>query len=377
VKLLYWLLMYAGTVIAFMLVGWAMPSGTLPGVVLGYLVLLFAALAVHELGHALAAMGVGVRLIHMGVGFLFIERRLRGVRVRLRSPVAGTSGSVMAIPDPSRSVRRQMLWICSAGPLANALAAALCLALGRPDLWTLKPLFMPWMDPGRALWLALGAFNGTLALCSLIPARVPLPTDGLQFLFWWRNAPEAQAYRRVIEACDQSLRGVTAAEVPPEEIDWFETCEDIRLRFFGRYIALRAAQERGDAAAFAAVLARCEGELENLPPKQRKALQQTWTLFQTEQAFERACQGAIDPPPATPALLRNLPPYLRCRLQAAQAWARGDQAGCRRAIEKAERDLSNTLDAAARKAEPLLLARLRQAPALAISEDAKSIAARA
>jgi len=283
----------------------------------------------------------------------------------------------MAVPDCSRSVRRQMLWIFSGGPLANALTAALCLALSWPDLWVRNPAFLLRTEPGR-LWLAFGLLNGTLALVNLIPVRFFLPNDGLQILFWWRNAPETQAYRRVMQACDQSLNGVTAAELPQEQIDWFETCPDINMRFFGRYLGLRAAQQRGDATAFASVLARCEGELENLDAKERKALQQIWTVFRVEQAFERACMGEIEPLPATRDLLRNLPPYLRYRLEAAQAWARGDVAGCRRAIEKAERDLRGEFDAAARKAEPVLLDRLREKlDGAGANTDTKSIAGRA
>jgi hypothetical protein len=353
--LVYWL----GMACASFFIMRAMPSASLLTVMAIGALLLAAAVVLHEGGHALAVVCTGARIIHIGAGPVFIERRLHGFRLRLRSPVAGTAGSVMAVPDMARGLRRQMLWIFSGGPLANALAAALCLPLAWP--WGQSWRQMLLAEPGDwMLWLAFGALNAALALGNLIPLRGISLTDGLQFLNWWRNAPSVEPHRRVMQAFDQSLRGMTAAELPPDQIAWFETCTDTPPRFFGRYMALRAAQQRGDQAAFAAVLARCEDELQNMLAQERKALQQLWAAFQIEQAFEAICQGTAAPPPIPRALLRNFSPYLSLRLTAAQAWASGDAAGCRRAIEKAERDLRGELDAAARNAEPLLLDRLRQ-----------------
>jgi membrane-associated protease RseP (regulator of RpoE activity) len=351
VKFLYSLVGGFGGALVGLVLAHASPSASFPLLVAWFMALLVASVAVHEFGHVVVAACVGMRVLRVSIGPVFIERRLHGVRIRFRKPAPGAAGTVQAIPDFSGSVRRQMLWFVSGGPLANTLAAAFCLPLA----W---PVSRP-MELDRALWLAFGAYNGTLAIASLIPVRRLQSSDGLLLARWWRNGPDREPIRRVLQACDQSLHGVIASEIPQHQLDWFEACDHMGQRFFGRYLALRAAQQRRDDTAFAAIFARCEHELENLDPKKLKALRPLWALLRLEQAFENACKGEIVEQPIDPALLRTMPPYLRYRLAAAQAWARGDASQCHRMIEKAERDIRGEFDTATRRAEPVLLDRLR------------------
>jgi hypothetical protein len=325
---------------------------------------LVAVVAVHGLGHVIAAACAGMRVLRMSIIYpMSIERRLRGARIRLYDPVPGM---VAAVPDFSGSVRRQMLWFAGGGPFASAFAAVLCLLLAWPvsqpmELWLIsQPMELQPMELDRALWFAFGVYNGTWAIVSLIPTvRRLQSSDGLLLVRWWRNGPDMESSRRVLQVYDQSLQGMIASEIPRHQIDWFETCDDINRRFFGRYLALRAAQQCRDDAAFAAIFARCEHELKTSDQEKFEALRPLWALFQVEYVFESVCNGETAEQPIEWVLLRKMPLYLQYRLAAAQAWARGDASQCHRMIEKAERDVQGAFDAGARRAEPALLDRLR------------------
>jgi hypothetical protein len=317
--------------------------------------LLLAVVVLHEAGHLVGAACAGARILGASVGPLHVERRRRGVRIRWRSGRRGTAGAAIAIPDFSRPVRRQMLLYVAAGPLANLLAAAILVPLAWPVPQQAQTL-------AQAAGLAFGVLNAAIGIANLVPRRRFTASDGWLLVHWWRQDAEVEAARRVLQAVDQSLRGMPASDVPPDQLAWFESRGEIGMRFFGRYIALRAAQQRGDDEAFACVLARCEQELARVDAATYAQLRPTWACFQIEQAFERARRGQPGPSLVDAALLRAVQPYLRHRLAAAEAKARGDVAACLREIGKAERDLGGVLDAAARKAEFALLDGLRPAP---------------
>lgn len=312
----------------------------------------FATVVIHELGHLAAAAAIGARILGVSFGFLHVERRRFGVRLHWRWWRSEASGMAFAVPDFRRSVRRQMLVYAAGGPLANVLAAAVLLPVawpgsGRP--WTL----------GVASCFSFGVLNAAVAIVNLMPIRRVHASDGWVLWSWWRDGEEEQDARRVLELMDFSLRGVLASEIPRDRLDWFDAHPDIGLRFFGRYVALRAAQECGDDPAFASILGRCRQELAEADAETYQAMRSLWMYFQIEQEFSQAVQGEVAASVIDPALLKYAQPYLRHRLSAARSRARKDQATCRLEIGRAERDLEGVLDTAARRSEPALLDWLR------------------
>lgn len=143
----------------------------------------WAALSVHELGHAAAARALGVRVwsVQLGVGPALLAGRLGGARVRVGAfPLAGAVALVDA--DAAGIGYRDLAagrwrfewvpgaWrapvISAAGGVANFLAAALALGL--------------WPAAGPAGPLALCVAAANLAAClNLVPC---FSSDGAKLL---------------------------------------------------------------------------------------------------------------------------------------------------------------------------------------------------
>jgi hypothetical protein len=354
VRILQGLVGAFGIFAAMLVLVGAEPPGAVPLLLLWFLLVL-AGVALHELGHLTGAAFAGAHILGASIGPLYFERRRRGVRIQWRRSPRGLAGMAFAVPDTSKPIRRQMLAYVAAGPLANVLAAAICVTL----VWGIPYQAQTW---GQAAYLAFGLLNAAMAVANLLPVRNAHASDGWQLARWWRSGEDVQKAERVLYAMNQSLRGVIASEFPSEQLAWFESNTEIGMRFWGRYIALRAAQQRGDDRAFAGMLERCEQELADADRATHDALRELWAYFQIEQAFEHACGADIGAPQIDPLLLGKMQPYFRHRLAAAQARARGDEATCRREIAKALRDVDGVYDAATRRAEPVLLERVRMSP---------------
>jgi membrane-associated protease RseP (regulator of RpoE activity) len=126
--------------------------------------------AVHEAGHALAALALGLPLagVSLGVGPVLASVKIRGVSLELRAiPLSGAARFDDRVLDDPR-LRSRLAACAAAGPAANVLAAALMSAL--------VPSIVPdgghWPSPAQLFWL-LNAVCGPLNLLLPIP-----PADG-------------------------------------------------------------------------------------------------------------------------------------------------------------------------------------------------------
>ena len=315
--------------------------------------LLAAAVLVHESGHLIAAASAGLRVLGVSLGPLHIERRRHGVRLHWRARRRGVAGMAFAVPDFSKDVRRQMLAYVAGGPLANLLVAAPCLLAA----W---PISGHAFTAPQAAIFAFGLLNATMGLANLVPYRHTHFSDGLLLERWWRGGDAVGSGLKQLRSFDQSLRGVLASEMPLEQIAEMESDPAIGMRFSGSYLALRAAQQRGDQHAFAAIMARCERELAGADKATYAAMRPFWAYFQIEQSFENALSGDSFRHDIDPACLRALLPYFRDRLAAAEALARRDEREFRNALARSERDAEGAFDAATRRAEAQLRDRMRQ-----------------
>ena len=148
---------------------------------------LFAAVAVHETGHALFARIAGYTVTSLGLGAahpVWTFTLPGAVRVFLcrDAPTLGTCWTISAERLPTRRARALLF---AGGGAANLAVAVVS--------------FVLWRDfHGGGVWLALFVMNALLAVMNLLPVRLRLPgsggtkavaSDGLQAasLFWTRR----------------------------------------------------------------------------------------------------------------------------------------------------------------------------------------------
>jgi Tfp pilus assembly protein PilF len=143
-----------------------------------YLTVVLAVLP-HELGHALAALAVGMRLFNVTIGWsgraLFV-RRIFGYDVIFRRIPLG--GSALTTPKTIRFARLRFFVVVLSGPMVNVLLVVL-------GVWLINEL----ADDAIAPW-AIVAFicgNTFLVAISLFPMRFwrgkrRIPNDGLLLL---------------------------------------------------------------------------------------------------------------------------------------------------------------------------------------------------
>lgn len=257
-----------------------------------------------------------------------------------------------AVPNFAKDVRRQVLFFTAGGPLANLLVAAVCLSVA----W---PAHHRMLTALSASIFVFGLLNATTGLANLVPIRRHYASDGWLLRRWWEGGEDVAAMRRALQVYEQSLRGVLASEIPTRQVEALQADAELGTRMLGHYVALRAAQERGDKRAFATIFELGARELADADKQTYEALRPLWTLFLIEQAFENACAGDQLRPDIDPAVLRMLPSHFTHRLRAAQAWASDDELTWRDALTKAERDAEGSFDHATRRAEAALLQRIR------------------
>lgn len=117
------------------------------------------AVAVHEIGHALAALARGFRVVTMFIGPVFATRGTRGgVRFGLRLSVLG--GAVLGAPMQwagEDRFRRDFFWFVAGGPATSLLC-------GVVGLWLIRPLTAWWV--GSLISLVVGVLT-------LVPTQYP------------------------------------------------------------------------------------------------------------------------------------------------------------------------------------------------------------
>jgi hypothetical protein len=118
---LWWSLGLGAAGLALVLAFPAQRSGWLLVNLFCFEVFLFVTILPHELGHALVARGVGMRVfkIHVGVGKTLFTRNLLGFHTEFRAIPFG--GLTVAAPTDESGLRGKRFAFILAGPLANLL----------------------------------------------------------------------------------------------------------------------------------------------------------------------------------------------------------------------------------------------------------------
>jgi hypothetical protein len=167
--------------------------------VVGY----FGAIAVHEVGHAVAAKALRFRILIFAIWPLIANRRKRGWRIsRFRGTRLG--GFVGVYPNGTDSLRWRFLGMVAGGPGASLLAAALALVA----IWQFR--LAPWPHEALAVFAAMSGLTG---LMSLIPATITAAmSDGARILLLLRGGAEADRILSVLLLTTASMAGMRPRE---------------------------------------------------------------------------------------------------------------------------------------------------------------------
>jgi hypothetical protein len=166
---------------------------------------LFLAVAVHELGHALAGAVTGyrIRALQIGTGPRLVAVLFGSVSVRLHLLPLG--GLTLANIGSQASWLRLRLWVLAAGGPAANLAVFFAIR-------ALVAKGGPWYAPSGG-WMSFATLNLVICLLNLVPMRHfrALASDGLQLAtipFWSRHqVDEARALAGVAEVLDAEESG--------------------------------------------------------------------------------------------------------------------------------------------------------------------------
>src|SRR5215472_8774022 len=126
---------------------------------LTFLLFFVAAVFLHELGHAAAAVMVRFQVQSFAVGPVMMHREAAGLRFRRTRIKIG--GLVTIVPVGLHDLAKRMLIVVTGGPASSFLLAGLAFAAGRSFG---GPLQSSWMIP-------FSLVSGAVGIISLVPMR--------------------------------------------------------------------------------------------------------------------------------------------------------------------------------------------------------------
>ncbi len=194
----------AGALVVGLLLGWALGrvNSASPLGPLAFLVLLAAAIFVHELGHAVAALMIRFQVQSLTVGPVMLHREAAGLRFRRTGVKIG--GLVTIVPVGLHDLGKRMLIVVIGGPASSFLCAALAFALGRT-----------FGEPLRSTWMnSFSVISGALGILSLVPMRSFYRSDGAQIWDLLRCPEKAERQCALL-----AIAGAAKAGVRPRDWD--------------------------------------------------------------------------------------------------------------------------------------------------------------
>ena len=198
------LMVLAFSVVFGLFLGWAVGrvSSATPLGPLTFLLSFIAAIFVHELGHAVAALMVHFQVQSFTVGPVMMHREAAGLRFRRTRIKIG--GLVTIVPVGLHDLGKRMLIVVVGGPASSFLFAALAFAAG----WSFgEPLQSSWMNP-------FSVVSGGLGILSLIPMRSFYRSDGAQIWDLLRSPAKAERHCALL-----AIAGAAKAGLRPRDWD--------------------------------------------------------------------------------------------------------------------------------------------------------------
>lgn len=167
----------------------------------------FGQVILHEGGHLVCGLATGYRFVSFRIGSWMIQREAGALRVR-RMTLAGTGGQCLLAPPPLVDGKMPYVLYNLGGPLANLLAAAVCL-LGMQfcrGLWALRVL----LQMATLMGAGMGLMNG-------LPLK-DVHNDGANTLSLGRDPAAVRSLWVQLSVNARQTEGVRLKEMPEE---WF------------------------------------------------------------------------------------------------------------------------------------------------------------
>jgi hypothetical protein len=280
----------------------------------------FAAVAVHEVGHAVGGLLAGFRFRSLRIGPLVIHR---GFRISRHSGWgAWLGGATQTIPVSSDKLASRAMVLVCAGPAASILAGCAVLIL-----------------PTRGLPVWLFAIASTIGgLADLVPWRTPITvSDGARIWMLLKRRAQGERWLARLRLSADLTEGVPPESLPADYIaKAIAVCDDSPDTVIAHSVAYSAAfNHRRDADA-GHLLETCLRFSSSVTPAVREVLMSDAAVFQ---ARRRQCADLAD---AWLTQISAAKPFLwlRLRAQAAVCQAKGDFAGAVGKLDEYETAIS-------------------------------------
>lgn len=177
-----------------------------------FVVAMFMALALHELGHVIAGLMVGFKFRMYIVGPFMIEREAGRLRFKWNRNLNLFGGMALCLPQDAWQLARRFIWFGSGGPLASLLWTALAIGLflllnGEPGgFWGFA----------ASLFFGLSAvFSGLILVVTVLPMQSGgFYTDGARVLNLSRGGHQANLEVTLLTLTIQLMSGIRPRELP-------------------------------------------------------------------------------------------------------------------------------------------------------------------
>jgi hypothetical protein len=184
---------------------------------------LWLQLLIHETGHTIGGLSMGMQLLAVGVGRLRVERSQHGWRAHWGAKIAGIGGFASLVPRAGAAFSRktQAVYLFG-GPFANLLCAALvfiCLTL-----FDLAPMTKTLLGIFAGCGLAIGVTN-------LIPFYTSgFRSDGGGLIDLWRRPQLVTGYFQLQQLVALSMAGERPRDWPQNLLpDLSSAVDELRM----------------------------------------------------------------------------------------------------------------------------------------------------
>jgi hypothetical protein len=291
----------------------------------------FAAVAIHELGHILAGLAAGFRFNAMRIGPFQFDRPFR--ISRYRGPGAWTGGGASLFPANTDNLARRAMVMIVAGPVANILTGS---AL----------LLVPY-SKGYFSWVFIfcSIFGGMVEL--LIPFRIPaFVSDASRIWMLLRNRQSGERWLAIVKLGAELSEGKMPESLSAGFLAKAVAVHDHSPDTVTAYaLAYAAAFHRNNDVEAALALEVCMQFSGSAAPAVREALMCDAGVFQARKRkrIDLAEQWLASLPQTTQR------PGLRSRVQAAILEAQGDNQGALSKLDEVEKAIQTLPNQAQRE----------------------------
>jgi hypothetical protein len=273
-------------------------------------------LVVHEFGHLIAGLAVGLKFVAIRLGPVQINRPFR---ISLELTGGRASGAISMVPRHETGARWRYLVMILAGPAANLLSVlGILLLVGHTSVFT--------------NWFLL--VSTVIGVCNLVPFKNPsLVSDGKRILMLLRGGGQGERWIAIAQLAADLLNGVLPEDLDPGLLAMATAVRDDSIdTIAGHLFAFSSVWYTGTADEAARLLEVCLQYSGSARPLLREAAFSDAGVFQGRKRRRQdlAREWLAELPEKTQY------PGLRQRVEAAMLEAEGDFGGSLKKLEEVE-----------------------------------------